>query len=41
MAKADGKERKETMKIEKLTDKELITKDEKGKTDEFKMQEKK
>jgi len=32
----DGKEHKETLKIKKLTDKELTTEDEKGKTDEFK-----
>jgi uncharacterized protein (TIGR03066 family) len=32
----DGKEHKETMKIKKLTDKELVTEDEKGKEDEFK-----
>jgi uncharacterized protein (TIGR03066 family) len=37
----DGKEREETMKIESLTEKELVTKDEKGKTDKFKRQEKK
>jgi len=32
----DGKEKKETATIEKLTDTELVTKDEKGDTDEFK-----
>jgi uncharacterized protein (TIGR03066 family) len=32
----DGKEKKETATIEKLTDTELVTKDEKGETDEFK-----
>jgi uncharacterized protein (TIGR03066 family) len=32
----DGKEMKETATITKLTDTELVTKDEKGKTDEFK-----
>ncbi|HTU18619.1 MAG TPA: lipocalin family protein [Gemmataceae bacterium] len=32
----DGKEMKDTMTILKLTDTELVTKDEKGKTDEFK-----
>jgi uncharacterized protein (TIGR03066 family) len=37
----DGKERKETMKIKSLSDKELKTEDEKGKIDEFKKQEKK
>jgi uncharacterized protein (TIGR03066 family) len=37
----DGKERKETMTIEELSDNKLVTKDEKGKTDEFKKQEKK
>ena len=37
----DGKERKETMTIKSLTDKELVTVDEKGKEDTFKKQEKK
>ncbi|HEY1861446.1 MAG TPA: TIGR03066 family protein, partial [Gemmataceae bacterium] len=37
----DGKEHKETMKIKTLTEKELVTEDEKGKIDEFKKQEKK
>jgi uncharacterized protein (TIGR03066 family) len=32
----DGKEHKETIKIKKLTDTELTTEDEKGKTDEYK-----
>jgi uncharacterized protein (TIGR03066 family) len=32
----DGKEHKETLKIKKLTDKEMTTEDEKGKTDEYK-----
>src|SRR6266849_3201131 len=36
----DGKEQKETIKIKKLTEKELVTEDEKGKTDEFKRAEK-
>jgi len=36
----DGKEQKETVKIKKLSDKELVTEDEKGKTDEFKRAEK-
>jgi uncharacterized protein (TIGR03066 family) len=36
----DGKEHKETAKIKKLTDKELVIEDEKGKTDEFKRAEK-
>ena len=34
--KVNDKEMKETVKIKKLTDKELVTLDEKGKTDEFK-----
>ena len=34
--RADGKEHKETVKIKKLTRKELVTEDEKGKEDEFK-----
>jgi uncharacterized protein (TIGR03066 family) len=34
--KDDGKERKETMKIKKLTDTEFVTEDEKGMIDEFK-----
>jgi uncharacterized protein (TIGR03066 family) len=37
----DGKERKETMKIKSLSDKALVTVDEKCKEDEFKKQEKK
>jgi uncharacterized protein (TIGR03066 family) len=37
----DGKERKETMTIEELTDSKLVTKDEKCKVDKFKKQEKK
>lgn len=37
----DGKERKETVTITKLTDTVLVTKDEKGKTDEFKKKKKK
>jgi uncharacterized protein (TIGR03066 family) len=32
----DGKDHKETIKIKKLTDTELTTEDEKGKTDEYK-----
>jgi uncharacterized protein (TIGR03066 family) len=35
-----GKEHKETLKIKKLTEKELITEDEKAKEDEFKRVEK-
>jgi uncharacterized protein (TIGR03066 family) len=34
--KQGAKEEKETLKIKKLTDTELITEDEKGKTDEYK-----
>jgi uncharacterized protein (TIGR03066 family) len=34
----DGKEKTETVKIKKLTDKELVIEDEKGKTEEFKKQ---
>ncbi|SRR5260370_23775818 len=32
----DGKDYKQTLKIKKLTDKELTTEDEKGRTDEYK-----
>jgi uncharacterized protein (TIGR03066 family) len=32
----DGKEVKESLKIKKLTDEQLVTEDEKGKVDEFK-----
>lgn len=34
--KDEGKEKKETVKIKKLTDKELVTEDSKGMVDEFK-----
>jgi uncharacterized protein (TIGR03066 family) len=34
----DGKEKTVTVKIKKLTDKELVIEDEKGKTEEFKKQ---
>jgi uncharacterized protein (TIGR03066 family) len=36
MKSPDGKEHKETITITKLTDKELVTKDEKGNVDTFK-----
>ena len=41
MKDPEGKEHKDTLKITKLTDKELVTEDSKGMKDEFKKAEKK